>query len=176
MRDVDELLDIAAQEGLYVIAQPGPYVDDGAEGEGLPDWIFARNAAAKAAGSRYQVELRQWLAAIDARIARHQLADGRGSVILYGMQDDPLTSAQARESAARADGITVPFTSQTYPVAYSGIDWGWTGDPLDAYHSHDGEQVVESHAIAFPEITAGVRSATTRRAGASSTIRRGRRC
>ncbi len=117
-----------------------------------PDWIFARNGAAKPAGSRYQAELRQWLAAIDARIARHQLTDGRGSVILYGTQDDPSVSVQARESTARADGITLPFTSQTYPVAYGGINWGWTGDPLNAYHSHD-EQLVESHAIAFPEIT-----------------------
>ncbi len=152
MRDVDELLDIAAQEGLYVIARPGPYVDDGAEGAGLPDWIFARNAAAKVTGSRYPAELRQWLAAIDVRLARHQLTDGRGSVILHGMQDDPAASVQARESAARAAGITVPFTSQRYPVAYDGINWGWTGDPLNAYHSRDGE-FVESHAIAFPEIT-----------------------
>ena len=153
VRDVDELLDIAAQENLYVIAQPGPYVDDGAEGTGLPDWIFARNASAKIASPRYRAELRQWLAAIDARLARHQLTDGRGSVILYGVQDDPAASVQARESAARADGIDVSFTSQTFAVAYDGINWGWTGDPLGAYHSHGNEPFAESHAIAFPEIT-----------------------
>ena len=62
VRDVDALLDIAAQERLYVIAQPGPYIDDGAEGGGLPDWIFARSAVAKTASSRYEGELRQWLA------------------------------------------------------------------------------------------------------------------
>ena len=152
MRDVDELLDIAAQEQLYVIAEPGPYVDDGAEGAGLPDWIFALSAAAKLTGARYRAELRQWLAAIDARVAHHQLTDGRGSVILYGRQDDPAASVQARESAARADGIHVPFTSQTYPVAYAGIDWGWTGDPSDASRSRDDE-LVESHATGFPEIT-----------------------
>jgi suppressor of ftsI len=157
VRDVDELLEIAAQENLYVIAQPGPYVDDGAEGSGLPDWIFARNVAAKIASSRYQAELRQWLAAIDARLVRHQLTDGRGSVILYGTQDDPVASLQARESAARADGIDVPFISRTFAVAYDGIDWGWTGDPFGAYHSRDNEQLVETHAIAFPEI-AGWRS------------------
>jgi len=157
VRDVDKLLDIAAQERLYVIAQPGPYVDDGAEGAGLPDWLFARNAASRTASSRYRAELRQWLVAIDARLARHQLTDGRGSVILYGMQDDPAASVQARERTARADGIDVPFTSQTFAVAYDGIDWGWTGDPLNAYHSHDGEQLIETHAVAFPEI-AGWRS------------------
>src|ERR1700690_3072793 len=32
VRDVDMLLDVAAQEKLYVIAQPGPYIDAGAEG------------------------------------------------------------------------------------------------------------------------------------------------
>jgi FtsP/CotA-like multicopper oxidase with cupredoxin domain len=154
VRDVDTLLDVAAQERLYVIAQPGPYIDDGAEGGGLPDWIFARNAVAKTASSRYEGELRQWLAAIDARLAGHQLTGGRGSVILYGMQDDPAASVQAaRQRAARADGINVPFISQVFAVAYDGIDWGWTGDALGAYHTHEGERLTESHPIAFPEIS-----------------------
>lgn len=153
MRDVDELLDIAAQEKLYVIALPGPYVDDGAEGGGLPDWIFARNAAANPANSRYKRELRQWFAAVDARIARHQLTDGRGSVILYGTQDVPVAGVQAaREREARSDGIDVPFITQTFAVAYDGIDWGWTGDPLRVYRA-DGASPVETHAIAFPGIT-----------------------
>jgi FtsP/CotA-like multicopper oxidase with cupredoxin domain len=154
VRDVDALLDIAAQEKLYVIAQPGPYIDDGAEGGGLPDWIFARNAASKTASSRYEGELRQWLVAIDARLARHQLTGGRGSVILYGAQDDPTARVQAvRQREVRADGITVPFISQVFAVAYDGINWGWTGDPLGAYRAHDGELLAETHGIAFPEIT-----------------------
>jgi suppressor of ftsI len=154
VRDVDALLDIAAQERLYVIAQPGPYIDDGAEGGGLPDWIFARNAVAKTASSRYEGELRQWLAAIDTRLARHQLTGGRGSVILYGTQADPAASVRAaRQREARADGINVPFIAQIFAVAYDGINWGWTGDPLSAYHTHDGEPLTETHAIAFPEIT-----------------------
>jgi suppressor of ftsI len=154
VRDVDELLDLAAQEGLYVIAQPGPYLDDGAEGSGLPDWIFARNAVTKTASSRYEGELRQWLCAIDARLARHQLTGGRGSVILYGTQDDPTASVQAaRQRQVRADGINVPFISQIFAVAYDGIDWGWTGDALGAYHLHDVEPLTETHAIAFPEIS-----------------------
>ncbi|MFZ0573277.1 MAG: beta-galactosidase [Candidatus Cybelea sp.] len=154
VRDVDALLDIAAQERLYVIAQPGPYIDDGAEGGGLPDWIFARSAVAKTASSRYEGELREWLAAIDARLARHQLTGGRGSVILYGTQDDPAPSARAaRQREARADGINLPFIAQVFAVAYDGIKWGWTGDPLNAYHALDGGGLTETHAIAFPEIT-----------------------
>ena len=154
VRDVDALLDVAAQEKLYVIAQPGPFIDDGAEGGGLPDWIFARSALTKTAGSRYEGELRQWRSAIDARLARHQLTAGRGSVILYGTQDDPAASVQAaRQREARSDGIDVPFISQVFAVAYDGIDWGWTGDPLSAYHRHEDERLAESHTIAFPEIT-----------------------
>ncbi len=154
VRDVDTLLDIAEQERLYVIAQPGPYIDDGAEGGGLPDWIFARNAVTKTPSSRSEGELRQWLAAIDARLVRHQLTGGGGSVILYGTQDDLAASMQAvRQREARADGINVPFISKDFAVAYDGINWGWTGDPLNADRTHDGEQLGESHAIAFPEIT-----------------------
>jgi FtsP/CotA-like multicopper oxidase with cupredoxin domain len=105
------------------------------------------------ARSRYTSELRQWLSAIDTRIARHQLTGGRGSVILYGTQDDPVASARTNESVARAHGIDVPFISQTFAVAYDGIDWGWTGGPLGAYHSRDDERLAEPDAVPFPEIT-----------------------
>jgi hypothetical protein len=121
---------------------------------GFPTGSLRETPSQKRRAPVTKTKLRQWLAAIDARLARHQLTGGRGSVILYGTQDDPAPSVRAtRKREARADGINVPFISQVFAVAYDGINWGWTGDPLSAYHTHDGEGLTETHAIAFPEIT-----------------------
>ena len=39
IRDVDRLLDIAAEVGIYVIARPGPYINAETDGGGLPAWL-----------------------------------------------------------------------------------------------------------------------------------------
>ena len=36
VRDVDRLLDMAAEVGIYVIARPGPYINAETDGGGLP--------------------------------------------------------------------------------------------------------------------------------------------
>ena len=39
VRDVDKLLDMAQQAGLYVIARPAPYINAEVDGGGLPGWM-----------------------------------------------------------------------------------------------------------------------------------------
>src|SRR4051812_11385386 len=39
VRDVDRLLDIAAQVGIYVIARQGPYINAETDGGGFPGWL-----------------------------------------------------------------------------------------------------------------------------------------
>ncbi len=39
VRDVDKLLDMAQQAGLYVIARPAPYINAEVDGGGLPGWL-----------------------------------------------------------------------------------------------------------------------------------------
>ena len=39
VRDVDRLLDIAAEVGIYVIARPGPYINAEVDGGGFPGWL-----------------------------------------------------------------------------------------------------------------------------------------
>ena len=60
----------------------------------------------------------EWLTAINAVIARHQLIDGRGTVLLYQIENEYasfLTSSTGINymahlyAKARADGITVPI-------------------------------------------------------------------
>src|SRR3954447_365639 len=39
IRDLDRLLDMAAQSGIYVIARPGPYINAEVDGGGFPGWL-----------------------------------------------------------------------------------------------------------------------------------------
>lgn len=41
IRDVDRLLELACEAGLYVIARPGPYINAELSGGGLPAWLLA---------------------------------------------------------------------------------------------------------------------------------------
>ena len=58
---------------------------------------------------------RDWLRHIDPIIARHQLTNGKGSVILYQVENEygsntDATYMQQLEQQVGADGITVPLT------------------------------------------------------------------
>src|SRR3954463_413185 len=41
VRDVDKVLDMAQEAGLYVIARPGPYINAEVDGGGFPGWLPA---------------------------------------------------------------------------------------------------------------------------------------
>ncbi|MGB6741237.1 MAG: beta-galactosidase [Candidatus Cybelea sp.] len=126
VRDLDALFDDAARAGLYVVVQSGPYIDAGADASGLPDWMLARTASRARLRARYLRESREWIRRVDAIIARHQLTNGAGNVILdeIGERDAPRTARLQR--AAREDGVTVPFATALFPEAFRGIRWGWT--------------------------------------------------
>jgi FtsP/CotA-like multicopper oxidase with cupredoxin domain len=129
VRDLDALFDDAAYENLYVIVQSGPYIDNGADASGLPDWMLAHTADRRTLASRYVRESREWFARIDAIVTRHQLTNGTGSIVLdeLGDRDDKRVAALERD--ARADGVSVPFASLSFAEAYEGLRWGWSGDP-----------------------------------------------
>ncbi|MEO5493659.1 MAG: beta-galactosidase [Sphingomonas sp.] len=116
IRDMDRVLTMAAEEGLYVIARAGPYVNAELTRGGFPGWLVNQRATARTDDPDYLAAADEWLSAIDAIIARHQFGEKNGSVILYQLENElPLTNAtQARYIAhlaakARADGITVPL-------------------------------------------------------------------
>jgi beta-galactosidase len=113
VRDVDRLLDIAAQVGLYVIARPGPYVNAELDSGGYPAWLTTQLGRARTAADDYQAAWEEWYDHVNAIIARHQLTDGGGPVVLYQIENeyDGSDAAYMEElkAAARADGITVPL-------------------------------------------------------------------
>ncbi|WP_033260788.1 beta-galactosidase [Amycolatopsis vancoresmycina] len=115
VRDMDRVLDLAAEAGLYVIARPGPYINAEVTGGGFPAWLSTQAGRARSDAPDYLAAAGEWLAQIDRIIARHQYTDGRGPVILYQIENELAATGTAQQNyvahlydRVRADGITVP--------------------------------------------------------------------
>jgi beta-galactosidase GanA len=128
VRDVDELLDIAASVGIYVIARPGPYINAEVDGGGFPAWLGTQAGRDRSNDPRYLAAADEWMTRINQILARHQLTNGTGTVILDQIENEFYDgSDQARqymkhlEDRARADGITVPLTGNNNGTFNSGV-------------------------------------------------------
>ena len=116
VRDMDRLLRIAEEEGMYVIARPGPYVNAELSGGGFPGWMFRNRAEARTDDPVYLAAADEWLGQINAIIARHQVSNGGGSVIAYQLENElgkvepkHVRAMEHMAAKVRADGISVPL-------------------------------------------------------------------
>ncbi|MCO5998916.1 glycoside hydrolase family 35 protein [Actinoallomurus rhizosphaericola] len=115
VRDIDRLLDIAQQVGIYVIARPGPYINAETDSGGFPGWLTTQKGRARSSAPDYTAAYQEWLRHVDPIIARHQVTDGTGPVILYQIENEYGTHTDKAymkdlKKQVRADGIDVPFT------------------------------------------------------------------
>jgi len=115
IRDMDLLLEQAAEAGLYVIARPGPYMNAEVTRGGFPTWLATLPGRARTDAPEYTAAADEWLTHMNAILSRHQLTDGGGTVIAYQIENElDLTSPshqrymQHLHDKVRADGITVP--------------------------------------------------------------------
>jgi beta-galactosidase GanA len=116
VRNVERVFEIAEEEGMYVIARTGPYVNAELSGGGFPGWMLRNRAEARTDDPAYLAAVDEWMTQIDAIVARHQVTTGGGTVIAYQLENElgKVEPKHARQMAhlaakARADGITVPF-------------------------------------------------------------------
>jgi beta-galactosidase GanA len=115
VRDVDKLLDAAADVGVYVVARPGPYINAETDSGGFPAWVDTLKGRSRSSDADFQAASDEWLARIDPIIARHQYTTGGGSVILYQVENEYGFNTDAAymehtEQVVRSHGITVPLT------------------------------------------------------------------
>lgn len=116
IRNVERALQIAKEEGLYIIARTGPYINSELTGGGYPGWMFRNRGEARTDDPVYLAAVDEWMTQVNAIIARHQVTDGGGNVIAYQLENElgkvePKHVRQMEHLArkARRDGITVPF-------------------------------------------------------------------
>ncbi|MET9790052.1 beta-galactosidase [Streptomyces canus] len=140
IRDVDKLLDMAEEAGLYVIARPGPYINAETDGGGFPGWLMTQKGQARSTDPEYLDAARQWLKEIDKILARHQVTNGTGPVLLYQVENE-LYDPEGRDyivdlsQQVRADGITVPLVgNEPMPQYAGGEGLDFVGE-LDQYNS-----------------------------------------
>ncbi len=149
VRDMDTALEMAADAGLYVIARPGPYINAEVNGGGFPGWLAATAGAARSDNPAYLASADQWLTAINGILARHQLTDGTGTLLLYQIENEYANNVGRPAGVnylahlyakARADGITVPifhndkgrngfWTPGSFPAGDSNYLYAFDGYP-----------------------------------------------
>ncbi len=118
VRDLDRFLTTAAEERLYVILRPGPYLGADLDAGGLPGWLTATGGTARTDDPEYLRHVDEWLGAVDAIAVRHLYTAGGGTVLLYQFEDgsevpadDPAGRAYLSHlyTKVRADRIDVPL-------------------------------------------------------------------
>ena len=113
IRNVDKLLKMAQDVGLYVIARPGPYINAETDAGGFPGWLLTQKGRARSSDADYTQSYNEWLDHIDPIIAKHQITNG-GNVILYQIENEYTgwkRDSQYMEdlkNKVKKDGITVP--------------------------------------------------------------------
>src|SRR6266540_1658911 len=116
VRDLDRFFDIASDVGIYVIARPGPYINAETDAGGFPAWLATTPGRARTNNATYMSYTDEWQSNVDPIVARHQLTNGGGTVILYENEyANNVGSPTGQQymahlyAKARADGITVPI-------------------------------------------------------------------
>lgn len=145
VRNVERALQMAEEEGMYIIARTGPYINAELTGGGYPGWMFRNRAEARTDDPVYSTAADEWMTQINAIIARHQVTTGGGNVIAYQLENElgkvepkHVRHMEHLAAKARADGITVPFFHNAagrlpdWTPKASGAPWTNPG-PTDLY-------------------------------------------
>lgn len=124
IKDLDLLLTMAEEEGLYVIARPGPYVNAEASMGGLPAYMTNFKDKLRSTDRDALAASKEWLEAFNQIAKKHLITNGGGSILLYQVENELINQDSAREAfltelvkKVRADGIDVPLFHNDYSLA-----------------------------------------------------------
>jgi hypothetical protein len=116
--DLDRFLRLARDEGLYVMARPGPYVQGEIDGGGYPYWMLGSPGVLRTVDPNFTAAWKRWYAEVMPRIARWQVGGSReGTVIgvqveneFPGDTDDNRDYMRDLVATAKSHGVDVPIT------------------------------------------------------------------
>ncbi|WP_353066338.1 beta-galactosidase [Arcanobacterium hippocoleae] len=117
VKDLDLLMRMAAEEGLYVIARPGPYINAEISMGGLPAWLTNSGANLRSADDpAVLAQSLDWMHHVNQILKNHQVTNGTGSMLMYQSENEMFFQAtpqikfqRALTDQIRKDGITVPL-------------------------------------------------------------------
>ena len=119
--DLGAFLDAVAEEGLYAIVRPGPYICAEWANGGLPVWLTADDGIRlRSSEPRYVAEASRFLRRVYEIVAPRQIDRG-GNVVLvqieneYGAYGSDKDYLEALVAVTREAGITVPLTTVDQP-------------------------------------------------------------
>jgi beta-galactosidase GanA len=154
VRDIDRLLDIAEEVGLYVLARPGPYINAELDSGGYPGWLTTQIGRARTQAADYRAAWEEWFDHVNAIIAQHQITDGEGSVVLFQIENEydrnDAVYMEQLKAAALADGITVPLFHND-----KGRNLRWASGPgaPDLYGTDTYPAAFDCNRTSFPAVT-----------------------
>jgi hypothetical protein len=162
VRDLDLLLRTAAEEHLYVVLRPGPFLGADLDAGGLPGWLAGTGGEPRADDPVYLGHVDAWLTAVDRIARRRQYTKGRGTVLLYQFTDvSGAASTAYREhlyAKVRGDGIDVPVFHKELDPSADLADQGPPAVPPDRglyFGSATSERSRPRTAGVLAEFTAG---------------------
>ncbi|KAJ3297264.1 hypothetical protein HK104_000691 [Borealophlyctis nickersoniae] len=130
-RDIDYLLTLCEEIGLFVLAAPGPYICAETQAGGIPQWVVAKRDVRirhsvvtffRSYDSKYSNHSAQWLSAILPILARHQITSrpSNGCLLALQLENENFEAVKGfpiglhdemrhLAKTARDLGMTVPF-------------------------------------------------------------------
>lgn len=153
IRDIDGFLKLAAQEGLYVIVRPGPYICSEWDGGGLPAWLKADGRTLRQYDKQYLSEVEKWFDIIFPIIKNRECGNG-GSVILMQLENEldiyhclePELYLEALREMAEKYDFDIPYvvcTSGQLDVDCSGGTATGVYPAFNVYSSEDSPALEE---------------------------------
>ncbi|MDI3422172.1 beta-galactosidase [Streptomyces luteolus] len=141
IRDIDRLLTMAEEEGLYVIARPGPYINAEASMGGLPAYMTTHGGEERTADPQNLAADLEWLKVVNRIIGKHQITDGGGSVIAYQVENEQIDNApkhveyiEKLQAVVEEHGIDVPLFHNDWGDGHGyNVPGGPGGSRLDLY-------------------------------------------
>ncbi len=115
-KDVETFLKLAAEQELFVIARPGPYICSEWDGGALPAWLSAKGVPVRQDEPTFLTEIGVWYAHILPKIANYQI-HRNGTVICMQIENEldfyqcksPVSYMEKLKKMAEGYGIEVPL-------------------------------------------------------------------
>lgn len=162
MRDLEHFLKLAAENNLYVVARPGPYICSEWDGGALPAWLFTMDLQLRQYDPAYLEQVERWFSRIFPILKRYQYGKG-GSVILIQLENEldiyqcrePKLYLEALRKMADPYEFEIPLvvcTSSQLDVDYSGANAEGTYPAFNLYSSPDHPALEEKMQVVWEHL------------------------